>query len=201
MRKIVLDREALCARVAEEFAAAAARRPDGAFGFTAVDVPPEALEAIAASGADFSKAAAFNACEYVGPAAEGEASQASKLRKLLYDRTPFAAVHVPAEGIDYDAAIRAAGGLELVLLGVGERGHVAFCEPGADFSGNTGVMKLAEGANRPLWLVSVTESLRSASATSYSRRTRRSISAAGMMKAPAWSSVSMFRQSQPCSSM
>ena len=54
MRKIVLDREALCARVAEEFAAAAARRPDGAFGFTAVDVPPEALEAIAASGADFS---------------------------------------------------------------------------------------------------------------------------------------------------
>ena len=148
MRKIVLEREALCARVAEEFAAAAARRPDGAFGFTAVDVPPEALEAIAASGADFSKASAFNACEYVGPAAEGEASQVSKLRKLLYDRTPFAAVHVPAEGIDYDAAIRAAGGLELVLLGVGERGHVAFCEPGADFSGNTGVMKLAEVTRR-----------------------------------------------------
>ena len=63
---------------------------------------------------------------------------------MLYEKTPFADVHVPAEGEDYDTAIRAAGGLDLVLLGIGERGHVAFCEPGAEFGSETFTMKLAD---------------------------------------------------------
>ena len=45
---------------------------------------------------------------------------------------------------DYDAAIQAAGGLDLVLLGLGERGHVAFNEPGAGFGEKTHIAKLAE---------------------------------------------------------
>lgn len=144
MRKIVGSLEELSQKIAAEFAAAAAKKPGAAFGFTAVDVPAEILEAIAASGADFSGAQAFNACEYAGEAAESEWSQAAKLNASLYEKTPFAAVRVPAEGEDYDAAIRAAGGLELVLLGIGERGHVAFCEPGADFGSGTFTMKLAD---------------------------------------------------------
>ena len=130
--------------VAAEFAAAVKENPNAAFAFTAVDVPEGAIEAIAASGADFSKAQAFNACEYVGEAARGELSQAAKLNALLYEKTPFAAVHVPAEGESYDAAIREAGGLDLVLLGIGGRGHIAFCEPGAEFGSETFTMKLAD---------------------------------------------------------
>ena len=144
MRKIVGTPEELYAKIAAEFAAAVEKNPSGAFAFTAVDVPAGALEAIAASGADYSAAHAFNACEYVGQAAAGEHSQAAKLGALLYGKTPFAAVHVPAEGEDYDAAIRAAGGLDLVLLGIGERGHIAFCEPGAEFGSETFTMKLAD---------------------------------------------------------
>ena len=144
MRKIVGPQEELFEKIAAEFSAAVRQNPAAAFGFAAVDVPADALEAIAASGADFRAAQAFNACEYVGPAAEGAFSQAAVLRERLYDQTPFAAVHVPAEGEDYDAAIRTAGGLELVLLGVGERGHVAFCEPGADFGSGTYTAKLAD---------------------------------------------------------
>ena len=144
MRKIVGTQQELFEKIAAEFAAAAEKNPGAAFGFTAVDVPVGALEAIAASGADFSAAQAFNACEYIGEAASGALSQSAKLRAALYDKTPFQAVHVPAEGEDYDAAIRAAGGLELVLLGIGERGHVAFCEPGADFGSGTFTMKLAD---------------------------------------------------------
>ena len=131
MRKITGAPEELIAKIAAEFAEAVQKNPNAAFAFTTVDVPVGAIEAIAASGADFSKAQAFNACEYVGEAAAGEHSQAAKLNALLYEKTPFASVHVPAEGEGYDAAIREAGGLDLVLLGIGERGHIAFCEPGA----------------------------------------------------------------------
>ena len=144
MRKITGAPEELYAMIAAEFTAAAEKNPNAAFAFTAVDVPEGAIEAIAASGADFSKAQAFNACEYVGEAAEGEHSQAAKLNALLYEKTPFAAVHVPAEGEGYDAAIREAGGLDLVLLGIGGRGHIAFCEPGAEFGSETFTMKLAD---------------------------------------------------------
>ena len=144
MRKITGAPEELYAMIAAEFAAAVDRNPDAAFAFTAVDVPDGALKAIASSDADFSRAQAFNACEYVGEAAKGEHSQAAKLNALLYEKTPFAAVHVPAEEEDYDAAIREAGGLDLVLLGIGERGHIAFCEPGAEFGSETFTMKLAD---------------------------------------------------------
>ena len=143
MRKITGAPEELFAKIAVEFAEAVQKNPNAAFAFTTVDVPAGALEAIAASGADFSGAQAFNACEYVGEAAKGEHSQAAKLSALLYEKTPFAAVHVPAEE-GYDAAIRAAGGLDLVLLGIGERGHIAFCEPGAEFGSETFTMKLAD---------------------------------------------------------
>ena len=143
MRKIIGAREELYGKIAAEFAEAVQKKPNAAFAFTTVDVPAGALEAIAASGADFSGAQAFNACEYVGEAAEGEHSQAAKLNALLYEKTPFAAVHVPAEE-GYDADIRAAGGLDLVLLGIGERGHIAFCEPGAEFGSETFTMKLAD---------------------------------------------------------
>ena len=144
MRKIIGAPEELYTKIAAEFAEAVKKNPNAAFAFTAVDVPSGVLEAIAASGADFSKAQAFNACEYVGEAAAGEHSQAAALNALLYEKTPFAAVHVPADGEDYDAAIREAGGLALVLLGIGERGHVAFCEPGAEFGSETFTMKLAD---------------------------------------------------------
>ena len=143
MRKNTGAPEELFAKIAAEFAEAVQKKPNAAFAFTTVDVPAGALEAIAASGADFSGAQAFNACEYVGEAAEGEHSQAIKLNALLYEKTPFAAVHVPAEE-GYDANIRAAGGLDLVLLGIGERGHIAFCEPGAEFGSETFTMKLAD---------------------------------------------------------
>ena len=85
MRKITGTPAELYEKIAAEFAAAAEKNPNGAFAFTAVDVPAGALEAIAASGSDFSGAQAFNACEYVGEAAAGEHSQAAALNALLYE--------------------------------------------------------------------------------------------------------------------
>lgn len=139
MRQIIDSPAELGREIAEQLRKAVEKNPNAAFGFAAVDVPKEVYAAIADSGVDFSGCAAFNCCDYVG-----EPKLLNVLKEELFDKTPFASVHTPAEGEDYDAEIRAAGGLEIVVLGVGERGHVAFCEPGVDFGSNTYVSKLAE---------------------------------------------------------
>jgi glucosamine-6-phosphate deaminase len=38
---------------------------------------------------------------------------------------------IAAECARYEAALRAAGGMDLLLLGLGKNGHIAFCEPGS----------------------------------------------------------------------
>lgn len=44
----------------------------------------------------------------------------------------------------YDQLIAAAGGIDFQLLGLGSNGHIAFNEPGTDFSTLTHVVKLAD---------------------------------------------------------
>lgn len=144
MKTIVGTTEEISQKLAQRLAQLLAQKPEATLGFTAVDVPEAVYAALAASGVSFEKAAAFNACEYVGEAAQGAQSQRAAMQKLLYDQTPFAAVYTPEPESDYDAQIKADGGLDLVLLGIGERGHVAFNEPGAAFGSRTGVTKLAD---------------------------------------------------------
>lgn len=144
MKTIIGTTEEIAQKLAQRVAQLLEQKPEAVLGFTAVDVPEAVYAALAASGASFAKAAAFNACEYVGAAAQGAQSQRALMQKQLYDKTPFAAVHAPEAEADYDAEIQAAGGLDLVLLGLGERGHVAFDEPGASFGSRTGVTKLAD---------------------------------------------------------
>lgn len=144
MKTIIGTTEEIAQKIAQRIAQLLAQKPEAVLGFTAVDVPEAVHAALAASGASFEKAVAFNACEYVGEAAQGAQSQRALMQARLYDKTPFAAVHAPETEMDYDAEIQSAGGLDLVLLGIGERGHVAFDEPGASFGARTGVTKLAD---------------------------------------------------------
>lgn len=144
MKTIIGTTEEIAQKLAQRIAQLVQQKPEAVLGFTAVDVPGPVYATLAASGASFEKAAAFNACEYVGEAAQGAQSQRAVMQALLYDKTPFAAVHTPEADADYDAEIQAAGGLDLVLLGIGERGHVAFDEPGASFGSRTCVTKLAD---------------------------------------------------------
>lgn len=144
MKTMIGTTEEIAQKLAQRFAQRLDEKPEAVLGFTAVDVPEAVYAALAASGASFERATAFNACEYVGGAAQGAQSQRALMQKLLYDKTPFAAVHTPEPEMDYDAEIQAAGGLDLVLLGLGGRGHVAFNEPGASFGSRTGVTKLAD---------------------------------------------------------
>lgn len=55
-----------------------------------------------------------------------------------------AAPDVQAEAARYDAAIAAAGGVDVQLLGIGTDGHIAFNEPGTSLSSRTRVEVLTE---------------------------------------------------------
>src|SRR5690606_23525401 len=47
-------------------------------------------------------------------------------------------------GDDYDAAIIAAGGVDLQILGIGTDGHIGFNEPGSSFASTTRIKTLTE---------------------------------------------------------
>ena len=114
-----------------------------------LELSAEVLDALAASDIAFDRATLFQACEYCGAAGKGAHAVGTAFSPLTAAK-PFAAVHAPdpdadaEHAADYDAAIQAAGGLDLVILGLGERGHVAFNEPGAGFGEKTHIAKLAE---------------------------------------------------------
>ncbi|BDZ49369.1 hypothetical protein GCM10025867_16100 [Frondihabitans sucicola] len=53
------------------------------------------------------------------------------------------AADLGAAAASYDAAIAAAGGIDLQILGVGENGHIGFNEPTSSFASRTRVKTLA----------------------------------------------------------
>ncbi|MCZ0962544.1 glucosamine-6-phosphate deaminase [Paracoccus benzoatiresistens] len=96
---------------------------------------------------------AFNLDEYVGLPADHPQSYASYMRAHFYDAlgVPAAQTHLPrgdapdpqAEADRYEAAIKAAGGIDLQLLGLGANGHIGFNEPISSLGSRTRVKTLA----------------------------------------------------------
>ncbi|MHC4822405.1 MAG: glucosamine-6-phosphate deaminase [Planctomycetota bacterium] len=75
--------------------------------------------------------------------------------QLVENQTGFLEGTCPEAQLDthcaaYESAIRAAGGIELAVLGVGVNGHLAFNEPGTDTSSRTRRVRLSEATrSRP----------------------------------------------------
>lgn len=94
-------------------------------------------------GLDFSGVTTFNLDEYLGLAPEHPESYRAFMRAHLFDHVNLAPerTHLPpgivAEGEEeaacaaYEDAIRAAGGIDLQILGIGRTGHIGFNEPGS----------------------------------------------------------------------
>ncbi|RZI80073.1 MAG: glucosamine-6-phosphate deaminase, partial [Microbacterium sp.] len=60
-------------------------------------------------------------------------------------RTPNGALEtIEHAGDDYEAAIEAAGGVDVQILGIGTSGHIGFNEPGSSFASRTRVKTLIE---------------------------------------------------------
>lgn len=110
------------------------------------------VEMAEAGELDASGATAFNLDEYVGLPASHPQSYAAFMRTHLFDHLPVAQWHIP-DGMatdiprhcaQYEAAIRAAGGIDLQLLGLGSDGHVGFNEPGSSLASRTRIKTLTE---------------------------------------------------------
>jgi glucosamine-6-phosphate deaminase len=141
-------------RVAEQVRAKPACVLGLATGRTMLPLYDELARLHAAEGLSFARVTAFNLDEYVGLDPEQPGSFRHFMRVHLLERTdlparslhlPDAARRDPAEAARaYEAAIRAAGGIDLQLLGLGRNAHIGFNEPGSSLASRTRVKALAE---------------------------------------------------------
>jgi len=102
---------------------------------------------------DLKEARILNLDEYCGLPAADCSSFAAELHRHLIEPLGLgagrvrlldgAAADLEAECRSYERAIAACGGIDLCVLGVGVNGHIAFNEPGADWSLRTHVAELA----------------------------------------------------------
>lgn len=123
-----------------------------ATGKTPIGIYDLLRQKVAAGQLSFSDVTAFNLDEYLGISADNPASFAAFMQQRLFDHVPFLAHHIPdgtaadpnAEALAYEARIKAAGGIDLQLLGIGRNGHIGFNEPGAAFDSVTRVVDLSE---------------------------------------------------------
>ena len=102
---------------------------------------------VAAGQLDLAEAHAFALDEYVGLPVGHPESYAEVIRRTVTEplRLDPARVHLPngfaedlsTAGEAYEAAIAAAGGVDIQLLGVGTNGHVGFNEPSSSLGSRT----------------------------------------------------------------
>ncbi|MBF7052325.1 glucosamine-6-phosphate deaminase [Halomonas sp. KAO] len=129
-----------------------------ATGGTMEPVYAQLVQMLQQQPTDLSRLTTFNLDEYIGLTESHVQSYRYYMDEHLFDKLnlPRERVHLPdgmAEDIDgaclaYSAAIQAAGGLDLQLLGIGSNGHIGFNEPYTRFSSRTHVIALSEQTRR-----------------------------------------------------
>ena len=105
-------------------------------------------------GLDFSKVTTFNLDEYVGLPPEHSQSYHAFMDEHFFRHVnvPRSRIHIPdgmardipVECARYEAAINAAGGIDLQLLGIGTDGHIGFNEPSSSLASRTRIKTLTE---------------------------------------------------------
>lgn len=129
-------------------------KSDAALGLPTGSTPEGFYAALVRCEVSLARVRTFNLDEYLGLPQDHPESYYSFMKRHLYDRTDLRPEHcrIPdgmtadpaAECCRYEAAIRAAGGLDLVVLGVGHNGHIGFNEPGTPWDSRTRKVALAE---------------------------------------------------------
>lgn len=159
--------EHLASALAQNTADALARNPHTVLGLPAGRTPVllyrELVAISRARSLDWSRARTFSLDEFVTP----RDSSRQPYRQFMHDHllahvavTPALvdspngrAVDLDAECDRYERAIEAAGGLDLLILGIGANGHIGFNEPGSPPGARTHVASLtAESRAANAWL-------------------------------------------------
>ncbi|MDR6506566.1 glucosamine-6-phosphate deaminase [Arthrobacter oryzae] len=138
------------------------RKPGAVLGLATGSSPLPVYDELArrheADGLDFSRAHGFALDEYVGLEPGHPQSYREVIRREFTDRVNIdpANVHSPDGSASdilaacqaYEEAIKAAGGVDLQLLGVGTDGHIGFNEPGSSLVSRTRIKSLIEQTRR-----------------------------------------------------
>jgi glucosamine-6-phosphate deaminase len=145
------DEMRLAQTLADRIVEVVRERPAAVLGLPTGRTPVlmyRALVRHAAEGAlDLSRAATFNLDEFIGLPADHPGSYRRFMREHLFahvnlppGRVGFLnglAADLGAECARYEAAIAAAGGIDLQILGIGANGHIGFNEPAPGLSART----------------------------------------------------------------
>ena len=150
--------------VAREVAALVqAGRPDGSpvvlglpTGSTPIGVYHELIRLHNEEGLDFSNVVTFNLDEYYPMEPDSFQSYHRFMKENLFDHinVPPENIHIPDGSIaeedvaehcrEYERKIQEAGGIDIILLGIGRSGHIGFNEPGSHPEDRTRLIVLDE---------------------------------------------------------
>jgi glucosamine-6-phosphate deaminase len=159
---VFADHDTLARRVAERIATVIRERTAAggqavlglATGSTPIGVYRELIRMHRAGELSFRQVLSFNLDEYYPMDRDSVHSYHRFMRENLFDHVDIAAANthlpdggIPREalaehGVAYEAAIRAAGGIDFQLLGIGKTGHIGFNEPGSGAGSRTRVVTL-----------------------------------------------------------
>ncbi|GAA4673463.1 glucosamine-6-phosphate deaminase [Frondihabitans cladoniiphilus] len=158
MEIVILESPAEVGRVAAALVGKVVTdRPDAVLGLATGSSPLGIYRSLAARVAegelDFSRASGFALDEYVGIPLTHPESYAAVIARDVIEPLGLdpARVRVPdgraddleAAAVEYDGAIRTAGGVDIQILGIGANGHIGFNEPTSSFASRTRIKTLA----------------------------------------------------------
>lgn len=150
--------EKLSAAAADFVAALIKAKPNIVLGLATGSSPVGMYDILAAKCAagelDFSAVRSFNLDEYYSLSPSNNQSYCYFMNENLFDRINIdktntrvpngMAADIEKECADYDAAVKAAGGTDVQVLGIGCNGHIGFNEPSDVFTAATHKVKLTE---------------------------------------------------------
>jgi len=152
----------VAAVVAGRLADAVAARPELVLGLPTGRTPVATYASLRrlhhAGNVSFARVTTFNLDEFAGIPAGHPGSFRTFMDRHLFSEVNLApgrihflngaAPDLDAECARYEAAIGAAGGIGLLLLGIGSNGHVGFNEPGTELAARTHRVHLAASTRR-----------------------------------------------------
>ena len=159
MKRVILDSyEDVCSAVADIYVKQLSEKPDSVLGLatggTPVGLYKELVRRFSVGEIDFSKACSFNLDEYYPISKNHPQSYNYFMRDNLFDKINIASYSLPngeaadpeVECAEYDASIEKAGGIDLMLLGIGLNGHIGFNEPAVSYPLGTYLVDLTESS-------------------------------------------------------
>jgi glucosamine-6-phosphate deaminase len=148
------DYNALSQRAVDIIAAFLKEKPEAVLGLATGSTPLKIYEMLSEKcnkkEISFKKVKTFNLDEYCGLTSADKQSYHYFMKQNLFlktdidEKNTFFPTDFKLLHNFYDAKIKASGGIDLQVLGIGRDGHIGFNEPGSKFSSRTRKVSLAK---------------------------------------------------------